>query len=117
MSGKHGLDERTVAQIQEVLARFPEVKKAVLFGSRAKGVHKPGSDIDLALYGEGLDWRVLGRIEEALDDLLLPYTFSLLHHHERTDAAVSKHIVRVGLPFYERPQASAPGASSHPVHP
>lgn len=102
MSVSHGLKEETVARIQEVLARFPAVERAVLFGSRAKAVQKPGSDIDLALYGEGLDWRVLGRIEEALDDLLLPYTFSLLHHDERTDAAVAGHIARVGLPFYRR---------------
>ena len=102
MSERHGLKERTVAQIQGVLTRFPEVEKAVLFGSRAKGVQKPGSDIDLALYGPGLDWRVLGRIEDALDDLLLPYDFSLLHHQERTDPEVAGHIARVGLQFYRR---------------
>ena len=102
MSAPHGLNERTVAQIQEVLARFSQVENAVLFGSRAKGVQKPGSDIDLALSGGNLDWRVLGRIEDALDDLLLPYTFSLLHHHEQTDPEVAAHIARVGLPFYRR---------------
>jgi len=102
MSAKHGLKEQTVAQIQEVLARFPEVEKAVLFGSRAKGVQKPGSNIDLALYGDRLDWRALGRIEDVLDDLLLPYTFSLLHHNERTDPEVAGHIARVGLLFYSR---------------
>lgn len=98
----HGLSEETVAQIGKVLAQFPEVQKAVLFGSRAKGVQKPGSDIDLALYGDGLDWRALGRIEDALDDLLLPYTFSLLHHDERMDAEVAAHIGRVGVVFYTR---------------
>ena len=102
MNGGHGLSERTVAQIREALAHFPEVEKAVLFGSRAKGVQKPGSDIDLALSGDGLDWRILGRIEDALDDLLLPYGFSLLHHCKRTDAEVAAHIARVGLPFYHR---------------
>ncbi|MEO8353753.1 MAG: nucleotidyltransferase domain-containing protein [Chthoniobacteraceae bacterium] len=107
MSGRHGLKERTVAQIHGVLALFHEVESAVLFGSRAKGVHKLGSDIDLALYGAGLDWRVLGRIEDALDDLLLPYDFSLLHHHERTDSEVAGHIARVGVPFYRREGASA----------
>jgi predicted nucleotidyltransferase len=53
----HGLSRQTVERIQEVWAHFPEVRKAVLFGSRAKGTAKQGSDIDLALYGEGLDWR------------------------------------------------------------
>ncbi len=114
MSERHGLKERTVAQIQGVLAHFPQVDKAVLFGSRAKGVQKPGSDIDLALYGENLDWRILGRIEDALDDLLLPYTFSLLHHHGGTDPEVAGHIKRVGLPFYRR--AGEEGSGSASVH-
>jgi uncharacterized protein len=104
---RHGLSTRTMEQIQAVLARFPEVGRAVLFGSRAKGTAKLGSDIDLALYGEGLDWRVLGCIEDELDDLLLPYTFSLLHHHDRTDPEVAAHIARVGIAFYEREGAVA----------
>jgi len=67
----HGLSRQVLERIQDVLAHFPEVRRAVLFGSRAKGTAKQGSDIDLALYGEGLDWRVLGRIDDELDDLLL----------------------------------------------
>jgi predicted nucleotidyltransferase len=101
----HGLSRQTVERIQEVLAHFPEVRKAVLFGSRAKGAAKQGSDIDLALYGEGLDWRLLGQVENELDDLLLPYTFSLLHHDNRTDSEVAAHIARVGVPFYQRQRA------------
>ena len=101
MNANHGLSEKTLAQIRSVLARFPEVEGAVLFGSRAKGTHKPGSDIDLALRGASLDWRVLGRIEDALDDLLLPYCFSLLVHDEKTDPAVAAHIARVGWVLYQ----------------
>jgi predicted nucleotidyltransferase len=103
----HGLSRQTVERIQDVLAHFPEVRRAVLFGSRAKGTAKHGSDIDLALYGEGLDWRVLGRIEDELDDLLLPYTFSLLQHDARTDSEVAAYISRVGIPFYHRESAVA----------
>jgi len=106
----HGLSQRTVERIQDVLAHFPEVARAVLFGSRAKGTARLGSDIDLALYGEGLDWRVLGRIEDELDDMLLPYTFSLLHHNARTDSELAAHITRVGLPFYQREETAAVSA-------
>jgi len=103
----HGLSRQTVERIQDVLSHHPEVRRAVLFGSRAKGTARPGSDIDLALYGDGLDWRVLGRIEDELDDLLLPYSFSLLHHDARTDAELAAHIARVGLPFYQRGETVA----------
>ena len=70
---KHGLNSATVDRIRSVLARFSEVDKAILYGSRAKGTYKPGSDIDLALFGSDLDGSVLSRITSTLDDLLLPY--------------------------------------------
>ncbi len=102
MTSAHGLSDKTVAQVTAVLQRFPEVREALLFGSRAKGVQKRGSDIDLALVGKGLTWRTLGRIEDALDDLLLPYRFSLVIYDDKTDPAVAAHIQRVGYPFYRR---------------
>lgn len=99
---KHGLSEGTLRRIIAVLAQFPEVESAVLFGSRAKGVHRNGSDIDLALTGDHLDWRLPGRINDALDDTLLPYQFSLILLNERTDAEVAAHIKRVGQELYRR---------------
>lgn len=102
MNARHGLAEQTVAQIVDVLAGFPQVEQAILFGSRAKATHKPGSDIDLALIGAGLDWRTLGKIDDVLDDLLLPYQFSLILYDAKTDPDVAAHIQRVGIPFHER---------------
>ena len=32
----------------------PEIERVVLFGSRAKGTAKRGSDVDLALWGKSL---------------------------------------------------------------
>jgi predicted nucleotidyltransferase len=102
MNAKHGLGEKTLAQVVSVLAGFPEIEKAVLFGSRAKGTHKRGSDIDLALIGDKLDWRTVGRIGSELDDLPVPYRFSLVRFGQRTDPEVAAHIRRVGIPFFQR---------------
>lgn len=102
MNSSHGLTEKTLSQIQGVLGRFPDVERAVLFGSRAKGTYRPGSDIDLALIGHDLDWRKLGKIDDALDDLLLPYGFSLIEWSGSTDPEIAAHIQRVGMTFYER---------------
>lgn len=107
MTPRHGLSEATVRKIVGVLDDFPAVERAVMFGSRAKATHKPGSDIDLALVGPQLDWRILGRIDDALDDLLLPYRFSLIQLDDRTDADVAAHIARVGIPLFVRAATSA----------
>jgi uncharacterized protein len=102
---RHGLSERTVLQIVKVLAQFPTVEKGLLFGSRAKGMYRRGSDIDLALVGRSLDWRTIGKIYDALDELLLPYRFSLIIYDENTDSDVAAHIARVGIPLFDRVHA------------
>ncbi len=99
---KHGLPASTVAQVHGVLSRHPEVERAILYGSRAKGNFKPGSDIDLTLSGRGLDERIRGCIDEELDDLLLPYQFDLSVFTRITQADLIDHIRRVGVVFYER---------------
>jgi predicted nucleotidyltransferase len=101
----HGLSATTVAKIHGVLARHPEVERAILYGSRAKGNFKPGSDIDLTLTGTILDERVLGRIDDELDELLLPYQFDLSILAKLTQADLLDHIRRVGVVFYEKTPA------------
>lgn len=107
----HGLSESTVERIRGVLAHFPEVEKAVLYGSRAKGTHRPGSDIDLALCGSSLGQTQLARIDDALDDLLLPYKIDLSVMASLTHPALLDHIRRVGMVLYEKsamPRAPLP---------
>jgi predicted nucleotidyltransferase len=99
---KYGLPERTVAQICTVLAQYPAVERAVLYGSRAKGNYKPGSDIDLTLFGADLTPGLCATVAEALDDLLLPYTIDLSVFAELKHPELEAHIQRVGVVFYER---------------
>ncbi|MES2877349.1 MAG: nucleotidyltransferase domain-containing protein [Pseudomonadota bacterium] len=99
---KYGLSERTIAQICAVLAQYPAVERAVLYGSRAKGNYKPGSDIDLTLFGVGLTPGLCATIAEALDDLLLPYTIDLSVFAELKHPELEAHIQRVGVVFFER---------------
>ena len=100
---KYGLSDKTIARMQEVLARFPQVEQAVLYGSRAKGNFKTGSDIDLTLRGQDLDYHLLGQIDTALDDLDLPYTIDLSIFAQLNHPELREHIERVGVTFYQRP--------------
>ena len=102
-----GLPASTVAQIHGVLSRHPEVERAILYGSRAKGNFKPGSDIDLTLSGSGLDERIRGRIDEELDDLLLPWEMDLLQFDRITNPDLREHIDRVGQVFYAKLEKAA----------
>ena len=99
---KYGLTKTTVKNIRAVFARFPEIEKAILYGSRAKGNFKTGSDIDLTLCGESLTSDLRSTIASALDDLMLPYTIDLSVFNELNHAKLREHIERVGVLFYER---------------
>lgn len=98
----YGLKESVVQKIQQVLSNHSEVQKAVLYGSRAMGNYKPGSDIDLTLEGAALTLKQLNGIEDKLDDLLLPYELDLSIFHQIDSPDLLEHIKRVGLIFYSR---------------
>ena len=71
-TSEFGLPAATLETIRRILAEVPAVKRAVIYGSRAKGTHRPGSDIDLALFGDGLDLDTLGKIATRLDESPIP---------------------------------------------
>ena len=66
----HGLTEQAVNAVQKVFGKYEEIESAILFGSRALGTYKNGSDIDLALEGSKIDLTLLFKIELDLDDLI-----------------------------------------------
>ena len=98
----YGLKETVVKQIQQVLADYPDVQKAILYGSRAMGNYQPGSDIDLTLKGETLTLKLLNAVESELDDLLLPYELDLSICDQIDSPDLLEHIKRVGVVFYTR---------------
>lgn len=100
---ENGLPESAIQKICAVFVRYPQVEKVVLYGSRAKGTYKNGSDIDLTLCGGAdLTLNVLCKIANDLDDLYLPYMIDLSVFHDISDPDVIGHIQRVGMTVYER---------------
>lgn len=89
-------------RIRAVLVRHPSVTRAVLFGSRAKGNFREGSDIDLALEGEDLGERELADIRSELDDEPIAHRVDLILKKTITYHELLDHIERVGVVFYER---------------
>lgn len=99
---KYGLQEEVIKNINEVFSKYPEIKKVFLYGSRAKGNFKTGSDIDLSLIGDRLNNSLLNKISCELDDLLLPYTFDLSIYNHISNKDLLEHIKDVGIVFYQQ---------------
>ncbi|MEB3308530.1 MAG: nucleotidyltransferase domain-containing protein [Cyanobacteriota bacterium] len=102
-----GLPAAAAARLLAVLSAEPAVQEVWLYGSRAMGRHRHGSDIDLALVAPALHHSDRLRLMEALDELLLPWSIDLALHHELPDP-LRQHVARVG-----RRLDVAPARQSH----
>lgn len=93
---RFGLNEQTIEKIRTVLRNSNKIEEAVVYGSRAKGTHQTGSDIDLTLKGPSLTTTDLLKIENDLDDLMLPYKIDLSLFHQIENPALLEHIQKYG---------------------
>ena len=110
---KFGLNAGTIAKINAIFSGWPDVKQVIIYGSRAKGNYRNGSDIDLTLVGDAITQSQMLKIANELDDLLLPYKIDLSLLRQIEDNDLIEHIKRVGMVFYER----AAGAKKNTVAP
>ena len=100
---QHGLFAQTLQKIRDVFVRYPQVEEAVLYGSRARGDYKNGSDIDLTLRGgTELTHTILSQIANDLDDQLLPYTIDLSIFKNIRNLEMIEQIKRVGVALYKK---------------
>jgi uncharacterized protein len=99
---RFGLKESTIEKIISVFVKYAKIKKVLLYGSRAKGNYRNGSDIDLTLIGDELCYSQLSAIESDIDDLFLPYSFDISIFKDIDNPDLVDHINRLGVVFYEK---------------
>lgn len=99
---KYGLKDDVLESIINVFTKNFKIKKVLLYGSRAKGNYKNGSDIDLTLIGKDIDILELNNILLELDELYLPYSFDISIFEKIENKELIDHINRVGITIYER---------------
>ena len=96
-----GIPATRVQELEQLWTRQPRLEAVLLFGSRAMGRHKPGSDIDLCLEGPELSHGDRLRLMAAVDDLLLPWRVDLVLRQE-LPAELDAHVQRVGRCIWRR---------------
>ncbi|MNN69159.1 Nucleotidyltransferase domain protein [compost metagenome] len=98
---RFGLPAHAIEKLCAVFQGWPQIQRVLLYGSRAKGNYRLGSDIDLTIEGE-LTLSQLLAIENEIDDLLLPWKVDLSLKHRLDIPSLLDHIQRVGVNFYTR---------------
>lgn len=99
---RFGLEENDILKLQKIFADYSQIESVKIYGSRAKGNYKNGSDIDLTFIGKELNLTIINTIETQIDDLLLPYLFDISIYHQISNSDLIDHIQRVGQFFYQR---------------
>ena len=97
-----GLSDQTLETVRSILATCPEIKKALVYGSRAMGNYRTGSDIDITLIGAQLNMDLLFKLVRLFDESNLPYMVDLSIMANINNPNLSDHIERVGQVLYQR---------------
>ena len=98
---KFGLSDTVIKELQNVFLRYANIEKVLIFGSRSKGNYRAGSDIDLAVIGKDIDYRLILNLQCDIEDLELLYSIDLLDYQKKKGTPIGDHIDRVGQVFYE----------------
>ena len=101
-----GLKNEDIKTVKKILAKYRQVASGFIFGSRAKGNFKPGSDVDIALKGVRIDQKVITKISSELNEkTTMPYHFDVLNYKAIQNGDLISHIDRVGKKFNKKTTA------------
>ncbi len=100
---KLGLLPRDLEQIESALRNFTEIETAVIFGSRALGNFKPGSDIDLLITGQHAGQEIATRLSVVLnEESALPYRLDIIAFQTIRNPKLIEHITCQGILIYQK---------------
>lgn len=97
-----GLSEKTTQKLYSAFEKFPEIDKVIIYGSRAKGNYREGSDIDITLIGNDLTHTILLKLLYEIDELNTPYLYDVSIFSKLSNEDFIEHINRVGKIFYQK---------------
>ena len=100
-----GLIDRDIEYIKDAISKFETIEKAIIFGSRAMGNYKKGSDVDIAIYGKKITKEVIFKLDDYLNEISpLPYFFDILNYENLLNDNIKKHIDDEGKIIFQRIQ-------------
>lgn len=99
----YGLLDRDIKYIIKALEQHDEIEKAIIFGSRAMGNYKKGSDVDIAIIGESVNRSIIYKLDDCLNEVYpLPYFFDIIQYNAITNENLINHIDNEGKVIYTK---------------
>jgi len=95
---RFGFSDSQMNLIKQAISQIHGIESTVLFGSRAMGNYKPGSDVDIAIKGPEIHRDGASRLRAQLnEELPLPYFFDIVHYDTLESASLIEHIDQQGI--------------------
>ncbi len=103
MEEKFGLSKKIIEDLRYIFSKYEEIESAKIFGSRARGDFKKQSDIDIALFGDRLDYKINTKIFYEIEELYLPYKIDLINFNSigKSDK-IRDSILKEGVEIYAK---------------
>ena len=101
LSSELGLKSTEIEKIQMVFKNHSEIEKVIVYGSRAKGNYREGSDIDLTILGN-LNYDELIQLKLEFEESNIPYLIDISIFNDLQSESLKEHINRVGKIFYNK---------------
>ncbi|MDR2085668.1 MAG: nucleotidyltransferase domain-containing protein [Dysgonamonadaceae bacterium] len=95
-----GLSKRDIETIYDILEKYSDIHSVYLFGSRAKGTYRQGSDIDLAIINNQLSLNQIIQLKDDFENSSLPYFVDIVDYTAIKDPLLKKSIRQFGKEIY-----------------
>jgi predicted nucleotidyltransferase len=96
-----GIYPKSFEEILSIIEDCSSIDEVIIYGSRAKGNFREGSDIDITLKGNIIK-EDLSKLWQKLDNSFIPYKFDISVYTALKSESLIEHIKRVGKTFYKR---------------
>ena len=98
-----GLIQRDIELIKHHILSIEGIDSAYIFGSRALGNYKRGSDIDIAVLGNSIERNSLLKVIDTLNEVEpIPYFIDIINFNTITNSKLQKHILEEGQLIVEK---------------
>lgn len=97
---KFGLSQKSLSEVIGVFRNYMEIDEAKLFGSRAMGNFKNGSDIDIAILGDAISLSLILKLKSDFEESSLPYFVDIVNYNSISNPELKRHIDQNGITLY-----------------
>lgn len=94
------IDNDLKNELSNIFSKYKEIKKVVIFGSRARGDYKKTSDVDICLFGNKVDHAVLSKVWFDIEEINTYLSFDIINYNELVKKELINNILKDGIEIY-----------------